>query len=173
MSHGVGHRRSLDLALLWLWRRPVATALIRPLAWEPPHAVSTTLEKTKKKKRERDREKTGYERPGADRVLGREVGLVSVAMADWESCPPLGIRVVCRPAMSFPQRMLSLPCGPGLRGSNCSPQPSLPKAGFPALAGVQPELVWLPLASLCPVAPRRGHSSSGVGCGSNLGPGSC
>ena len=22
-----------DLALLWLWRRPAATALIRPLAW--------------------------------------------------------------------------------------------------------------------------------------------
>ena len=40
---------------LWLWRRPVATALIGPLAWEPPYAVGTVLEKTKgqeKKKRE-------------------------------------------------------------------------------------------------------------------------
>ena len=25
-----------DLALLWLWCRPVAIALIQPLAWEPP-----------------------------------------------------------------------------------------------------------------------------------------
>ena len=27
-----------DPALLRLWHRPVATALIRPLAWEPPYA---------------------------------------------------------------------------------------------------------------------------------------
>ena len=36
LSCGVGHICSLDLALLWLWRRPVAIALIRTLAWEPP-----------------------------------------------------------------------------------------------------------------------------------------
>ena len=35
MSCGVGHRHSPDLALLWLWYRPAATALIQPLAWEP------------------------------------------------------------------------------------------------------------------------------------------
>ena len=39
MSCGVGHRHGSDPALLWLWHRPVATALIRPLAWEPPNAV--------------------------------------------------------------------------------------------------------------------------------------
>ena len=38
------------LALLWLWRRLVAVALIRPLAWEPPNAMVVALEKTKKKK---------------------------------------------------------------------------------------------------------------------------
>ena len=32
----VGHRRGSGPTLLWLWRRPVAIALIRPLAWEPP-----------------------------------------------------------------------------------------------------------------------------------------
>ena len=32
MSCGVGRRRSSDLALLWLWCRPAATAQIRPLA---------------------------------------------------------------------------------------------------------------------------------------------
>ena len=31
-SCGVGRRRSSDPALLWLWRRPAATAPIRPLA---------------------------------------------------------------------------------------------------------------------------------------------
>ena len=34
VSCGVGCRCGSDLALLWLWRRPVATALIQPLARE-------------------------------------------------------------------------------------------------------------------------------------------
>ena len=38
-----------DLALLWLWHRPAATALIRPLVWEPPYATGAALEKTKEK----------------------------------------------------------------------------------------------------------------------------
>ena len=37
-----------DLALLWLWRRPAATALIRSLAWEPPYAASAALKSKKK-----------------------------------------------------------------------------------------------------------------------------
>ena len=41
-----------DLALLWLWRRPAATAPIRPPAWEPPYAPGAALEKAKKKRRE-------------------------------------------------------------------------------------------------------------------------
>ena len=51
MSSGVGCRRSLDPALLWLWRRLAPVALIRPLAWEPPYAVGTALEKAKNKKK--------------------------------------------------------------------------------------------------------------------------
>ena len=35
-----------DLVLLWLWWRPAAIALIRPLAWEPPYAAGAALEKT-------------------------------------------------------------------------------------------------------------------------------
>ena len=48
-----------DLALLWLWCRPEATALIRPLAWEPPYAAGMALEKTKrpKKRKEKKRKK--------------------------------------------------------------------------------------------------------------------
>ena len=49
MSYGVGRRRSLDLALLWLWRRPAATASIQPLAWESPYAAGATLKRQKKK----------------------------------------------------------------------------------------------------------------------------
>ena len=59
VSCGVGHRRGSDLALLWLWHRPVATALIRPLAWEPPYALGAAVrgQKTRKKKKRREREK--------------------------------------------------------------------------------------------------------------------
>ena len=50
MSCGVGHRWNLDLALLWL--RPVATALIQPLAWETPYAAGAALKKKKERKKE-------------------------------------------------------------------------------------------------------------------------
>ena len=43
-----------DLALLWLWCRLTATALILPLAWELAHVMGAALkgqEKKKKKKR--------------------------------------------------------------------------------------------------------------------------
>ena len=39
-----------DPALLWLWCRPATTALVRLLAWEPPHAEGAALEMPKKKK---------------------------------------------------------------------------------------------------------------------------
>ena len=49
----VGRRQGSDLAWLWLWHRQAATALIRPLAWEPPYAMGEALkeQKTKKKKK--------------------------------------------------------------------------------------------------------------------------
>ena len=49
MSCGVDCRYGSDLALLWLWRRPAATALIRPLAWEPPYATGAALNRKKAK----------------------------------------------------------------------------------------------------------------------------
>ena len=48
MSCGTGRRCGSDLALLWLWHKLAATALIRPLAWEPPHATGVALKKDKK-----------------------------------------------------------------------------------------------------------------------------
>ena len=53
----VGGRHSLDLVLLWLWRRPAATALIGPLAWEPPHATGAALEKAKRQKEKKRKER--------------------------------------------------------------------------------------------------------------------
>ena len=62
MSYGVDCRLDLD-AVLCLWHRPGAPALIPPLAWKPPCAVGAALKSKnknknkKKKKREKDREK--------------------------------------------------------------------------------------------------------------------
>jgi len=55
MSCGVGRRPGSNLALLWLWRRPVTTAPIRPLAWEPPYAASAALKRQKDEEKERKR----------------------------------------------------------------------------------------------------------------------
>ena len=49
MSCGVGHRLSSDLALVWLWYGPVATAPTGPLAREPPYAVGVALKRKEKK----------------------------------------------------------------------------------------------------------------------------
>ena len=43
MSYGVGHKGSLDLALLWLCCRPAAVLLIRLIARELPYATGLAL----------------------------------------------------------------------------------------------------------------------------------
>jgi len=53
VSCGVGCRRGSDPTLLWLWCRPVATAPIRPLAWEPPYAEGVAQEIAKRPKKKR------------------------------------------------------------------------------------------------------------------------
>ena len=57
MSCGVGHRHSMDLLLQWLWCRPAAAALIRPLAWELPYAMGVALKKDKKREKKEERKK--------------------------------------------------------------------------------------------------------------------
>ena len=55
MSCGVGRRQGLDPVLLWLWRKPAATAPIGPLAWEPPYVAGAALEKAKRQKDKKKR----------------------------------------------------------------------------------------------------------------------
>uniref|UniRef100_A0A8D1SH77 Sulfotransferase n=1 Tax=Sus scrofa TaxID=9823 RepID=A0A8D1SH77_PIG len=69
---GVGCRRGSDPALLWLWHRPVATAPIGPLAWEPPYAAgaaqeigTTSKDKKKKKKKKKPRFQTAASEQGS------------------------------------------------------------------------------------------------------------
>ena len=50
MSCGVSYRHSSDPALLWLWCRPVATALIGPPACELPYAMGVPLKKKRKRR---------------------------------------------------------------------------------------------------------------------------
>ena len=57
MSCGVGCRRSSDPELLWLWCRPVATAPIRPLAWEPPYAAGVDQINSKKTHTQKNQER--------------------------------------------------------------------------------------------------------------------
>ena len=54
-----------DLAFLWLWCRPAATALMRPLAWHPPYAVGVALKRqtTKRKKKKRKMSVEGEGQP--------------------------------------------------------------------------------------------------------------
>ena len=59
MSWGVGCRHDLDPELFRLWRRPVATAPIRPLAWEPPYAMGRALEKKKRQKKKKKKKRAG------------------------------------------------------------------------------------------------------------------
>ena len=47
---GVGHWCHADLAWLWLWCRPEATAPIQPLAWELPYAAGAALKSTPRKR---------------------------------------------------------------------------------------------------------------------------
>ena len=50
MSCGVGRRLGSDPVLLWLQCRLAATALIGPLAWEPPYAEGGAQEMAKRQK---------------------------------------------------------------------------------------------------------------------------
>jgi len=58
MNCGVGRRLGSDPELLWLGCRPVATAPIGPLAWEPPYATVAALEKAKRQKKKKIKIKT-------------------------------------------------------------------------------------------------------------------
>ena len=60
MSCGVARRCSSDPALLWLWCRLAATALIRSLAWEPPYAAGAALEKAKRQKQQQQKLQNMY-----------------------------------------------------------------------------------------------------------------
>ena len=54
LSCGVDHRLGSDPTLPWLCCRPAATALIRPLAWEPLYATGVALKRQKDKNKQKN-----------------------------------------------------------------------------------------------------------------------
>ena len=72
MSRGVGHRRSSDLALLWVWRRPAATTLTRP----PSLGTSIfhrRIPKKKKKKKQREKKERKKEMVGLSEGQSQDI----------------------------------------------------------------------------------------------------
>ena len=95
MHCGVGCRRGSDPALLWLWCRPVATAWIQPLAWEPPHALYAALEKAERQKKKKKKKKSA-ELGGSE----TKEGLQKNGQAEWVGKPgrlPGGRRTGTKP----------------------------------------------------------------------------
>ena len=74
MSCGVGPRCGSDLAMLRLWCRLAAVALIRPLAWDPPYATGMALKSKKKKKEKKKRNEKEKEKEKKSCLL-KEVNL--------------------------------------------------------------------------------------------------
>ena len=86
MRCGVGHRRGLDLARLWLWHRLVAVAPIRLLAWEPPHATGWCC--SKKTNRQKKKKKKKKESQEPERVCFRnESGQLCPVLLSSARCP--------------------------------------------------------------------------------------
>ena len=77
LSCGVGRRYDLDSALMWLWCRPAAAALIQPLAWEPPSAMGVAL-KSKNKQTNKQKRTTVIKEFPHD-AAGYEFSIVTAA----------------------------------------------------------------------------------------------
>ena len=92
MSCAVGCRCGLDPMLLWC--RLAATALIRPLAWEPPYAMGAALKRQKEKKKKNVKQKnprttfsylgiTSWDPKSVSKTLDWQAGEVSRTL--WEN----------------------------------------------------------------------------------------
>ena len=124
MSCGVGRRPRSDPTLLWLWCRPAATAPIRPLAWEPPYATGTALNRPNKQIKKprsslgrgealRASRKhadpwsgvVGVGVPHAQGSIEREswpgATLCSLTQRSWSAAAPSPSHAVCQPGVSL------------------------------------------------------------------------
>ena len=110
MSCGVGRRHGLDLVLLWLWRKPAATAPIQPLAWEPLYAVGVAP-KSKKQTNKKLNHLTNSSQTFRTQFrchLLREVFLISTKLATPHGAP---IGLGANTWMEFICLYVTLDCG--------------------------------------------------------------
>ena len=73
---------------MWLWSHvavAVATALIGPLAWEPPHAADAALKRQKTKNKEKKKKKSGCILPYS--LISSVLGSLDVATKSMKFCP--------------------------------------------------------------------------------------
>ena len=89
MSCGIGRRRGSDPALLCLWHRRVATALIGPLAWKPPFAAGAALEKAKTKNQKKKKGVPVVAQWLMNPTRNHEVAGSVPALAQWVNDPAL------------------------------------------------------------------------------------
>ena len=83
MSCDVGCRCSSDLALLWLWCRPAAIALIGPLDWELPYAAGAcgcSLKRTKRQKIKDKHLSSAHKKIGRDAPRSSGTLVLSVSL---------------------------------------------------------------------------------------------
>ena len=93
MSYGIGCRLGSDPALLWLWRRPEATAPIGPLVWEPPYAVGAAQKIAKKKKENATREEKVLHTPRQKQKTENEELTLKFSSAGSSHCGLVGYRL--------------------------------------------------------------------------------
>ena len=79
--------------LLWLWCRSAVVALIRPLAWESPHATSAALKSKKIKIKNK-------------KIKGSGVSL-SCGIGHRSGLDPTLLRLWCRPTAAAPIQPLA------------------------------------------------------------------
>ena len=85
MSYGVGHKCGSNPVLLWLWYKPAAVALMRPLAWESPYAAGAALKSKKRKKKKKKKKNQQWSSLVAQQVkdLVFVTAVVQVTVVAW------------------------------------------------------------------------------------------
>ena len=116
MSCGVGRRRSSDLVLLWLWCRPVAAALIRPLARELPWATGLALKRQKKNQLTRALPKRVHILAPPSFLRMDSSSLLSMVFLVWKRRKSLG-NWVDETVLSDPAKTLLSPFLPAMSGN--------------------------------------------------------
>ena len=83
-----GSQTRLRSGVAWLWCRPAATAPIRPVAWEPPHAAGVALEKAERPKKKKKKKRLLL-KPGSSSVCSGPCPWLLAAQGPSQQHPPL------------------------------------------------------------------------------------